>query len=326
MSAMKRRDIAIAGAATLVAGPLFAQSGGAYPNHPIRLVVPFPAAGATDIFARALSTKLGEHLGAPVVVENRPGAGGAIGSDVAAKAAPDGYTLLLATSSTHSIGPLLSKLPFDAVNDFTPIVHVGNAPSVMVVPNSAPANNVKDWIAYARKNPGKLNYGSSGPGTIVHLTAEYFKAQTGLFLVHIPYRGTALAMPDLISGKIDLIFDALPSALPHIKQGRVKLLGVTTQKRTPLLPDTPAIAETVPGFESVTWFGLYGPKGLPADIVAKVNAAANQSLHDADVKGRLVQLGIEAVGGTPQDFAKMLDVERAKWKKIIVDRKITLEQ
>jgi tripartite-type tricarboxylate transporter receptor subunit TctC len=220
---------------------------------------------------------------------------------------------------------LLSKLPFDAVADFTPIVHVGNAPSVMIVPNSAPANNVKDWIAYARKNPGKLNYGSSGPGTIVHLTAEYFKAQTGLFLVHIPYRGTALAMPDLISGKIDLIFDALPSALPSIKAGRVKLLGVTTLKRTSLLPDVPAIAETVPGFESVTWFGIYGPKGLPADIVAKVNSAANQALQDADVKARLVQLGIEAVGGTPQDFAKMLEADRAKWKKVIVDRKITLE-
>jgi tripartite-type tricarboxylate transporter receptor subunit TctC len=195
----------------------------------------------------------------------------------------------------------------------------------MIVPNSAPANNVKDWITYARKNPGKLNYGSSGPGTIVHLTAEYFKAQTGLFLVHIPYRGTALAMPDLISGKIDLIFDALPSALPSIKAGRVKLLGVTTLKRTSLLPDVPAIAETVPGFESVTWFGIYGPKGLPADIVAKVNSAANQALQDADVKARLVQLGIEAVGGTPQDFAKMLEADRAKWKKVIVDRKITLE-
>jgi tripartite-type tricarboxylate transporter receptor subunit TctC len=321
---MKRRSIVISAAAGALAGPLFAQTG-AYPNHPIKLVVPFPASGATDIFARALSSKLGDHIGAPMVIDNKPGAGGAIGSDYAAKAPADGYTLLLATSSTHSIGPLLSKLPFDAVADFTPIVHVGNAPSVMIVPNSAPANNVRDWIAYARKNPGKLNYGSSGPGTIVHLTAEYFKAQTGLFLVHIPYRGTALAMPDLISGKIDLIFDALPSALPSIKAGRVKLLGVTTLKRTSLLPDVPAIAETVPGFESVTWFGIYGPKGLPADIVAKVNSAANQALQDADVKARLVQLGIEAVGGTPQDFAKMLEADRAKWKKVIVDRKITLE-
>jgi tripartite-type tricarboxylate transporter receptor subunit TctC len=304
-------------------GPLLAQS--AYPSHPIRLVVPFPAGGATDIFARAVSNKLGERLGQAVIVDNKPGAGGAIGSDIAAKAPADGYTLLLATSSTHSIGPSLQKLPYDAVADFTPIVHVGNAPSIMVVPNTAPAKNVKEWIDYARKNPGKLNYASSGPGTIVHLTAEYFKAQTGTFLVHIPYKGTALAMPDLISGKIDLMFDALPSALPHIKEGRVRALGLTSLKRWPLLPDVPAIAETVPGFESNTWFGLYGPKGLPADLVAKINAGVNQALQDADVKDRLAKLGIEPIGGTTQAFAKMVEADRAKWKKIIVERKITLE-
>ena len=321
---MNKRNFIAATAALALAGPLFAQ--GAYPTRTIRLVVPFPAGGATDIFARAVSNKLGERLGQAVIVDNKPGAGGAIGSDIAAKAAPDGYTLLLATTSTHSIGPSLSKLPYDAVADFTPISYVGNAPSVMVVPNSAPAKTVKEWIDYARKNPGKLNYASSGPGTIVHLTAEYFKAQAGLFLVHIPYRGTALAMPDLISGKIDLMFDSLPSALPHIKEHRVRALAVTSAKRTPLFPELPAVSETVPGFESVTWFGLYGPKGLPADLVAKINAAVNQSLQDADLKDRLARLGIEPVGGSPQDFAKMVNVDRAKWKKIIVDRKITLEQ
>lgn len=321
--AMKRRMLMIGSLLAAAAGPLLAQA--AYPAHPIRLVVPFPAGGATDIFARAVSSKLGERLGQNVIVDNKPGAGGAIGSDIAAKAPADGYTLLLATSSTHSIGPSLQKLPYDAVADFTPIVHVGNAPSIMVVPNTAPAKNVKEWIEYARKNPGKLNYASSGPGTIVHLTAEYFKAQTGTFLVHIPYKGTALAMPDLISGKIDLMFDALPSALPHVKEGRVKALGLTSLKRWPLLPDVPAIAETVPGFESNTWFGLYGPKGLPADIVAKINAGVNQALQDADVRSRLAKLGIEPVGGTPQDFAKMTEADRAKWKKIIVERKISIE-
>ncbi|AMO21723.1 tripartite tricarboxylate transporter substrate binding protein [Ramlibacter solisilvae] len=321
---MKKRSFLIGAALAAAGAPLLAQT--AYPARPIRLVVPFPAGGATDIFARAVSQKLGEKLGGSVVVDNKPGAGGTIGSDIAAKAPADGYTLLLATSSTHAIAPSFgAKLPYDPVADFTPIAHVGNAPSIMVVPNSAPAKNVKEWIAYARANPGKLNYGSSGNGTIVHLTAEYFKAQSDLFIVHIPYRGTALAMPDLISGKLDLIFDSLPSALPHVKEGRVKALAITTRKRSALLPDLPAIAETVPDFESNTWFGLYGPKGMPADLVARIGNGVNQALQEADVKDRLARLGIEPVGGTPQQFAAMAEADRAKWKKIIIDRKIAAE-
>jgi tripartite-type tricarboxylate transporter receptor subunit TctC len=297
-----------------------------FPSKPIRLVVPFPAGGATDIFARAVSQRLGEKLGTPIVVDNKPGAGGTIGSDIVAKAPADGYTLLLATSSTHSIGPSLgAKLPYDAVADFTPIAHVGNAPNIMVVPNSAPAKTVKEWIDYARKNPGKLNYASSGNGTIVHLSAEYFKAQTGLFLVHIPYRGTALAMPDLVSGKVDLLFDSVASALPHIKDGRVRALGISSAKRSPLFPELPAISETVPGYETTTWFGLYGPKGLPSDLTMRLNGALNQALQEQDVKDRLARLGIEPVGGTPQQFTAMAAADMAKWKKIIVDRKITAE-
>ena len=320
-----RRNLLLAASAAALAPTAWAQS--SYPNKPIRLVVPFPAGGATDIFARAVSVKLGERLGASVVVDNKPGAGGAIGSDIAAKAAPDGYTLLLATTSTHSIGPSFStaKLPYDAVADFTPISHVGNAPSIMLVPNSAPAKTVKEWVEYAKKNPGKLNYASSGNGTVVHLGAEYFKAQAGLFLVHIPYRGTALAIPDLMSGKIDLLFDSLPSGLPHVREGRLKALGITSAKRSPLLPDLPAISESVPGYETVTWFGLYGPKGLPADIVARVNTGINQALQDTDVKDRLARLGIEPVGGTPQQFAAMAAADRAKWKKIIDERKLTAD-
>lgn len=324
---MKRRQILIAASLCTTAslGPMHAWAQ-TYPNKPVRLVVPFPAGGATDIFARALSQKLGERLGQNIVVDNRPGAGGTIGSDAVAKSAPDGYTLLLATSSTHSIGPTLNpRMPYDAVNDFTPISHVGNAPSIMLVPNNSPAKTVKEWIDHARKNPGRLNYASSGNGTIVQLTAELFKAQAGLFIVHIPYKGTALAMPDLISGKVDVLFDSLPTGLPHVREGRLRALGVTSLKRSPLVPDLPPVADTVPGFESNTWFGLFGPKGLPADILAKVNAAGNQALADPEVKDKLARLGIEAVGGSPAQFTQMLAADTAKWKKIIAERKITAD-
>jgi tripartite-type tricarboxylate transporter receptor subunit TctC len=315
-------------AATLAGPAAHAQGSPAsqgYPTKPIRLLVPFPAGGATDIFARAVSQKLGERLGTTVVVDNKPGAGGTIGSDLAAKAPADGYTLLLATSSTHSIGPSFGKVPYDAVADFTPISYVGNAPNIMLVPNSSPAKNVKEWVQYARKNPGKLNFASSGNGTVVHLTTEYFKAQAGLYLVHIPYRGTALSIPDLVSGKIDVLFDSLPSGLPHVKEGRLRALGITSLKRSPLLPDLPPISETVPGFESVTWFGLYAPKGLSPELVTRLNTAVNQALQDADVKERLARLGIEPVGGTPQQFSAMTEADRAKWKKIIVERNIAAE-
>ncbi|MET3917734.1 tripartite-type tricarboxylate transporter receptor subunit TctC [Variovorax sp. OAS795] len=296
-----------------------------YPNKPVRLIVPFPAAGATDLFARTLGQKMSEKLGTTLVIDNKPGAGGAIGSDLAAKAPPDGYTLLLATTSTHSIGPAItSKLPYDTVRDFSPIAHVGDAPSIMLVPVDSPARTVREWIAYAQKNPGRLNYASSGNGTIVQLTAELFKAQAGVFVTHIPYKGTALAIPDLISGKVDVLFDSLPTGMPHVRDGRLRALGVTSLKRSPLAPELPPIADTLPGYESNTWFGFYGPKGLPADIVARVNKAANEALADPEVKEKLSRLGIEpAAPGTPEQFAKMVAADAAKWKKIVVERKIT---
>ena len=297
-----------------------------YPAKPIRLVVPFPAGGATDLFARTLSQKMGEKLGTTLVVDNKPGAGGAIGSDQAAKAAPDGYTLLLATTSTHAVGPAITaRLPYDTVRDFTPIAHVGNAPSIMLVPNDSPARTVREWIDHAKKNPGRLNYASSGNGTIVQLTAELFKSQAGVFVTHIPYKGTALAIPDLIAGNVDVMFDSLPTGMPHVRDGRLRALGVTSLKRSPLAPELPPIADTLPGFESSTWFGLYGPKGLPADIVARINTAANQALVDPEVKDKLARLGIEPVGSTPQQLAKMVADDAAKWKKIVIDRKIANE-
>ena len=298
----------------------------AYPTKPIRLIVPFPAGGATDILARALSQKLGEKIGQTVVVENRPGAGGTIGADAASKSIADGYTLLLATSSTHSIGPAINpKIPYNAETDFTPIAYVASSPNVVVVPNTLPVKTMREFIDYARKNPGKLNYASSGNGTIVHLTTEYFKAQSDTFILHIPYRGTALAIPDLVSGKIDVLFDSFVTGMPHVKDGKLRALAVTSAKRSALAPDMPTVAEVLPGFESVTWFGLYGPKAMPADVTAKVNQAVNAALADADVKERFARLGAEPAGGTPQAFAAMVKSDHTKWKKIIADRKISVE-
>ena len=295
-------------------------------SKPIRLVVPFPAGGATDLFARTLSQKMGERLGTSIVIDNKPGAGGSLGSDMAAKATADGQTLLFTTTSTHSIGPAIgAKLPYDTVRDFTPIAHVGNAPSIMLVPNSSPARTVKGWIEYAKKNPGKLNYASSGNGTIVQLTAELFKAQAGVFVTHIPYKGTGLAIPDLVAGQLDVLFDSLPTGMPHVRDGRLRALAVTTLKRTPLAPDLPPVADTLPGFESSTWFGLYGPKGLPAEVVNRVNTAANQALSDPEVRAKLTTLGIEPVTSTPAQFAKMVADDQAKWKRIIAERKIVNE-
>ena len=321
---MKRIQFIQACAAALCLAASSASLAQGYPTKPIRLIVPFPAGGATDLFARTLSQKMGDKLGTTLVIDNKPGAGGAIGSDMAAKAPPDGYTLLLATTSTHSIGPAITpKLPYDTVRDFTPIAHVGDAPSIMLVPNNSPAKTVREWIDYAKKNPGKLNYASSGNGTIVQLTAELFKSQADVFVTHIPYKGTALAIPDLITGKVDVLFDSLPTGMPHVRDGRLRALGVTTLKRSPLAPELPPIADVLPGFESNTWFGLYGPKGLPADMVARINTAANQSLSDPEVRDKLARLGIEPATSTPAQLASLVAADAAKWKKIIIDRKIT---
>ena len=297
-----------------------------YPSKPIKLIVPFPAGGATDILARAVSQKLGEKIGQTVVVDNRPGAGGTIGSDAAAKSAPDGYTLLLATSSTHSIGPAINpKIPYDAVADFTPLGYVATSPNLVLVPNSSPANTMREFIDFAKKNPGKLNYASSGNGTIVHLTTELFKAMSGTFMVHIPYRGTALAIPDLVSGKVDVMFDSLVTGLPHVKDGKLKALAVTSAARTQLAPDLPAVAEVLPGFESTTWFGLYGPKGLSAEVVQRINTALNAALADPEVKERFARLGAEPTGGSAARFTQVARADFDKWKAIISQRRITAD-
>lgn len=310
-------------ASLILAGTVAAQS---YPSKPIHLVVPFPAGGATDILSRALSQELGKKIGQSIVVENKPGAGGTIGALAAAKSPPDGYTLLLTTSSTHSIGPAINpRIPYNAEADFTPIAYVASSPNILLVPNSSPAKTLPEFIDYARKNPGRLNYASSGNGTIVHLTTEYFKTESGTFLVHIPYRGTGLSIPDLISGKLDLLIDSLVSGMPHVKDGKLRALAVTSLKPSALAPGLPPVSSVLPGYESVTWFGVYGPKGLPADITAKVNQAINAALAEPEVKERFARLGAETTGGTPQAFAAMVKADHAKWKKIITERKITAD-
>ena len=290
------------------------------------MIVPFPAGGATDILARARSQKLGEKVGQTVIVDNRPGAGGTIGADAASKAPADGYTILLATSSTHSIGPAINpRIPYNVDIDFTPIAYVAISPNIVLVPNTSPARTMREFIDYVKRNPGRLNYASSGNGTIVHLTTEYFKAQSDTYILHIPYRGTALAIPDLISGKIDVLFDSFVTGMPHVRDGKLRALAVTSLKRTALAPDLPAVAETLPGFESVTWFGVYGPKGMPADLVARLNQGVNAALADSDLKARFSGLGAEPTGGTPAAFASMVRADTVKWKKIISERKIAVE-
>lgn len=321
MSSTIRRALLLCGLSFAL--PLAAQT---WPSKPVRLIVPFPAGGATDILARALSQELGRKLGQSVVVDNKPGAGGTIGAQAGAQAAPDGYTLLLTTSSTHSIGPAINpKIPYNAEADFTPIAYVASSPQVILVPLSSPARTLKEFIDYARQNPGRLNYASSGNGTISNLSTEIFKVQSGTFLVHIPYRGTGLSIADLVSGKVDVLFDSVVSGMPHVRDGKLRALAVTSPKRSSLVPELPAVAELLPGFESVTWFGVYGPRGLPPEIVNRVNQAVNAALTEADLKDRFARLGAETAGGTPQQFAAVVRAESAKWKKVITERKITAD-
>ena len=316
---MKRRTLLqAAGAATAVAAlpEALAQ---AYPAKPIRLIIPFPPGGATDIFGRVLAQKLGELIGQSVVIENRPGAGGVIGSEMASKAAPDGYTILLATTSTHSIGPALNaKMPYDARRDFVPVIHLADATNILIASPTLPVNNLRELIAYAKANPGKLNFGSSGNGTIVHLTGEQFKAATGTFIVHIPYKGTALTIPDLIAGQIAFVFDNIASALPHVRSGKVKSLGISQLKRSPLVPDIPTMDEAgMKGFESNTYFGVFAPVGTPAPIVQRLNAEINKALQAADFRERLGALGAEPVGGPPEALARAVARDFDKYAAVI---------
>jgi tripartite-type tricarboxylate transporter receptor subunit TctC len=304
-------------ATALLPSPAQAQ---AWPGRTVRLVIPFPAGGATDIVGRLLAQKLSAAIGQQVVIDNKPGAGGTIGADLVAKAPADGHTLLLATSSTHSIGPALNpRMPYDAAKDFAPVAHVANAPSVLVVGAGFPAGSATDLIKLLKANPGKYNFGSSGIGTYPHLAAEMFKWRAGgLFVVHIPYRGTGLVITDLIAGQITFLMDSIVSAQTHIRDGRVRALAVTGAQRSSSLPQVPSFAELgVPGMAFSNWFGFFAPAGTPAAIVERLNRELGEIVRSAEVQERLKSLGADPAGGTPDAFAKVIRDEHESWKAVI---------
>jgi tripartite-type tricarboxylate transporter receptor subunit TctC len=299
----------------------------AYPNKPIKLIIPFPAGGATDLVGRVVAQQLGVELGQTVVVDNRAGAAGVIGSESVARAAPDGYTILLSTSSTHTIGPILNpKIPFSPTKDFTPIMYLAASPQVVVVPLSSPAKTMPELIDYIKKNPGKLNFGSAGTGGIPHLSTERFLAMTGTKMTHVPYKGTALAMPDLMAGRLDLMFDSISVSLPHIRDGKVRALAVTSPKPSSVAPDIPTLSQFVPGYESLTWFGVFGPAGLPPAIQGTLNQALNKAIQNPALLAQFAKLGFDAAGGSPAEFAKKMADETVMWQKVITDGNITIEK
>jgi len=310
---MKRRTILIAPAALALAGAARAQIGGA----PLRILVGAPAGGSTDTLARTLAASMGPLLNRTVLVENRPGAGGNIAADAVAKAAPDGNTLLLSFTSHAINATLYPTLPFDPVKDFTALTCVATSPSVLVAHPSVPANNVRELIAFAKAKPGQLNFAIGGIGSSLHMAGDAFKMQSGTFIVNIPYRGTAPAVQDVLAGQVQLMFAAVGNVQAHIKAGKLKALGVTTTRRLPSLPEVPAIAETLPGYESSAWFGLFGPAGLPPEVAKRVSDAARQAIAQPEMRRRLETEGAIPVGNAPEQFSAFVQSEIVRWGKVV---------
>ena len=305
--------------ATVAAVP-FAEAQ-AYPAKPIRLVVPFPPGGPLDVIARTIGQKATEDWGQPVIVDNRPGAGGDIGADIVAKSAPDGYTIVMGALSTHAVNvTLYGNLPYDPIKDFAPIGLVAITPNVLVLNPNVPATSVQELIRYAKANPGKLSFGSGSNGSAGHLAGELFKVDAGVDMVHVPYKGGAPAMQDLLAGQIQLMFDNLANSMPQVKAGKLKALAVTTAKRSSLVPDLPTLTEAgVPNFDIYTWFGLLAPAGTPKDIIAKWNAELVKILGTPEVKERLLAQGAEPAPGSPEQFAALIKSEIPKYAKIVKD-------
>lgn len=316
-----RSAAALAGAGAIAAASLAGPAAAAdYPTRPITMIVPFAPGGSTDLVARLVAAKMGDALKQQVIVENRGGAGGNLGASAAAKADPDGYTILMATVATHALNPALyKKLPYDAEKDFAPISLLVNVPNVLTVNPNFPAKTVQELIDLAKKDPGKYSYASSGNGSPLHLSGELFKKLAGVDLIHIPYKGSGPALVDVIAGQVPIQFDNLPSSVEHIKAGRLRALGVTTKERVASLPDVPAIGETLKGYETYSWNALFAPAGTPPEIIAKLHDAGVAAVNDPTVKAKLAESSAVVVGSTPEELAAHVKSELAKWAPIVKD-------
>jgi tripartite-type tricarboxylate transporter receptor subunit TctC len=317
MTTLTRRSI-LAGLGALAVGSPHGAAAQAYPNHPISLLVPWAPGGSTDILARVVAQHLFQSMGQPVVIENRTGASGNIGTAAAARAPADGYTLLFNTMSVHTMNhALFAAMPFDGVNDFSPITLLAYVTNTMVVHPSVPANTVAEFIGYAKANPGKIAYASSGAGSTNHLCAALLEKMAGIEMLHVPYRGGAPAVADTVAGQTQLFFTAGTQSLPHVKAGKLKLLAVTEEKRSALLPDVPTVAETVPGCEMTVWYGAFGPAGVPAEVVTRLNTEINRALFLPEVKQRMADIAVEVASSTPGELTARMRRDAAKWGAII---------
>lgn len=312
--------IAIAVAGFCAAGQAQAQAAGTYPNKPIHIIVTFTSGGAPDILARLIGEKLNAAWGQPVIVDNKPGAGGNIGADYVAKSAPDGYNLVLGTVGTHSInGSLYQGMPYDMVKDFAPVTLLASTPNMLVVNNDVPARNLNEFIALGKKE-GKMTFASSGAGTSIHVSGELFKSMTGIDMQHIPYKGRASAIPDLLGGRVTMMFDNMPSSLPLVREGKLRALGVTSAKRSAAAPDIPTLAEAgLPGFEAVSWFAMFAPANTPAPVVNKLQAEISRIVKSPEISKKLLDLGLDPSGSTPAELAAYQKSEIAKWSKVVKD-------
>ena len=310
-------------ALALAAAPALAW---AFPDKPVTLVIPFAAGGSTDVVGRIVAEKMGENLGQQVVVENVGGAGGSLGATQVARAQPDGYTILMGTVATHALNPLILKQkPYDPVEDFAPVSLLVIVPNVLAVNPELPVNSVQELIDLAKKEPGTLAYASSGNGTPLHFSGELFKHMAGVDIQHVPYKGSGPALTDVLGNQVPIIFDNLPSASGHFGSGGLRPLGVTTAERAPSFPDIPAIAETLPGYETYTWNALFAPKGTPPEVVAELNAAAAAAMADPAVAGRMKEFSAEIVASTPEALSEHVKAEIAKWTPVVEEAGITLE-